>query len=201
MLIWLGLGASGSVMQLSDISAPDAITGALVFTRHLTRIALSLLLIAFIAVRVRPIMKSKNVGQRFAGILGVVLPVSLILLPRSDIGIWTTRVSLSLLLAGSLGSVAVLVWLGRSFSITPQARRLVTSGPYKYVRHPLYAAELLTVFGFQMQFLQPWAFLLFLGTLSVQILRMRFEEAILAEAFPTYTDYARRKARLIPILY
>jgi protein-S-isoprenylcysteine O-methyltransferase Ste14 len=41
--------------------------------------------------------------------------------------------------------------LGRSISILPQARQLVTSGPYAFVRHPLYLGEMTAMLGIAMQ--------------------------------------------------
>jgi protein-S-isoprenylcysteine O-methyltransferase Ste14 len=56
-------------------------------------------------------------------------------------------ISTRLLLGGNALAVLVLVQLGRSFSIMAEARRLVTSGVYRWVRHPLYLAEELAVIG------------------------------------------------------
>ena len=56
-------------------------------------------------------------------------------------------ISTLLLLGGNALAVLVLVQLGRSFSVMAEARRLVTSGVYRWVRHPLYLAEELAVIG------------------------------------------------------
>jgi len=52
--------------------------------------------------------------------------------------------------ASILGALT-LSFLGRSFSVMPEARRLVTTGPYSIVRHPLYLFELLGVVGILLQ--------------------------------------------------
>ena len=49
--------------------------------------------------------------------------------------------------SASVLGVLTLSFLGRSFSVMPEARRLVTTGPYSIVRHPLYLFELLGVVG------------------------------------------------------
>ena len=38
-----------------------------------------------------------------------------------------------------------LLYLRKSFSIIPEARRVVSGGPYRFIRHPLYAAEIIVV--------------------------------------------------------
>ena len=83
----------------------------------------------------------------------------------------------------------------------PQARALVTNDPYRYVRHPLYLAEFLIVFGLGLGFKQPWSSVVTLLFLPAQLPRMNFEEEVLTKAFPNYGDYARRTARLIPFIY
>ena len=50
-------------------------------------------------------------------------------------------VSTVLILVSSVAAVVALLRLGRSFSMMAEARRLVTSRPYRYVRHPLYLVE------------------------------------------------------------
>ena len=79
-----------------------------------------------------------------------------------------------------------------------EARKLVTHGPYRLVRHPLYLAEEVATIGIFLQFLSwPAAAVLALH-FGFQIARMLNEERVLGEAFPEYADYARRTARLMP---
>ena len=121
--------------------------------------------------------------------------------PRSDIDDGVRFASLSLLTVGMAVSAVTLGCLGRSFSLLPQARGLVVSGPYKRLRHPLYAAELVSMFGLMLEFSQPWALLVFVvATLSL-VPRMDLEENVLTAAFPEYADYARRTWRVIPGVY
>jgi len=106
-----------------------------------------------------------------------------------------------LIALGMAASTVALLYLGRAFSILPQARQLVTSGPYRIVRHPLYLAEQVSSFGVMLQFVQPWSALVFLFGVALQWPRMIFEERILAETFPEYRDYVARTWRIIPGIY
>src|SRR5439155_9033842 len=105
------------------------------------------------------------------------------------------------ILVGTVAAVYVLSQLGRSFSVMAEARRLVTSGVYRIVRHPLYLAEELAVIGIFMQFLSLWTALLLAMQIAFQLRRMRNEEVILGEIFPEYADYKARTTRLIPGIY
>jgi protein-S-isoprenylcysteine O-methyltransferase Ste14 len=71
----------------------------------------------------------------------------------------------------------------------------VTSGPYKWARHPLYAVEFLTLIGTAIQFAQPWAALLALGVIALQVLRTVFEEQVLSQTYPEYANYRTRVKR------
>jgi protein-S-isoprenylcysteine O-methyltransferase Ste14 len=119
----------------------------------------------------------------------------------------TVNAVLQLRAAGVLswlvGAVLVLtgVWtLRRAFSIEPQARRLVTTGPYRYARHPIYALYFLQYAGLWLIFptaalacvLAVWAGLMFA--------RMHFEECVLMAAFPEYAAYQERVGRFAPRL-
>lgn len=77
----------------------------------------------------------------------------------------------------------------------PEARLLVTSGPYRWARHPLYVMEFVTLLGVALQFAQPWAALLAAGVIVLQVLRTVFEERVLDEAYPEYAAYRARVKR------
>jgi protein-S-isoprenylcysteine O-methyltransferase Ste14 len=77
----------------------------------------------------------------------------------------------------------------------PEARKLVTGGPYALARHPLYAAEMFSVAGTAMLFQQPWAGLLALGVLALLTIRSMFEEQVLSEQYPEYAAYKKRVKR------
>jgi protein-S-isoprenylcysteine O-methyltransferase Ste14 len=102
---------------------------------------------------------------------------------------------------GHVLAVYALAWLGRSFSIMAEARRLVTSGPYARVRHPLYLAEEIAVIGLFLQYASPSTALLVVAHLAFQLQRMRNEEQILRDSFPEYAAYARATRRLVPGVY
>jgi len=92
----------------------------------------------------------------------------------------------------------VLRWLGKSFSILAEARRLVTEGPYRVVRHPLYICEGIATVGVMLQVISPLAVLIIIVFAMIQYRRMINEEKILTSAFPEYRAYAARTPLVIP---
>jgi protein-S-isoprenylcysteine O-methyltransferase Ste14 len=101
-------------------------------------------------------------------------------------------------LGGSVLIVFTVLHLGRSFSIVPQARALVTHGPYAIVRHPLYAAEEVALIGVAMHVVWYAAIPFLIFHVALQLRRMAYEERLLRNVFPQYDAYARRTARWIP---
>jgi protein-S-isoprenylcysteine O-methyltransferase Ste14 len=83
--------------------------------------------------------------------------------------------------------------LGDAFSITPQARHLVTRGLYSKIRHPIYVFGTLA-FLFVVLALQGWpALIIWVVVILIQIFRVRREERVLAETFGAeYTAYRSR---------
>ena len=98
-------------------------------------------------------------------------------------------------------SIRFTHYLGRSFSILPEGRELVTGGPYRFIRHPLYLAEAFATIGAMIHFLSPAAVALVAAQFLLQFARMHYEEKVLRETFPDYVKYSRRTARLIPGIY
>ena len=162
----------------------------------------SLTVACLYALRLRPIRRASGVWPCAAAILGGFLMLALLLLDqRTDLPLAAQAVASALILVGNGFAVYVLTCLGRSFSILPESRRLVTSGPYQVVRHPLYLAEAVATLGVFIEFLSPLALLVFLAQFSMQIVRMHYEENVLRETFPEYNIYSRNSWRLIPLVY
>lgn len=91
--------------------------------------------------------------------------------------------------------------LGGSFSIIPQARRLVQNGPYKYVRHPVYLGELISILGVVLARPSTMAMAIYFLLTALLIYRALHEEKLLAGIFPEYETYSLRRARFIPGIY
>jgi len=97
---------------------------------------------------------------------------------------------------------AVLV-LGRHFTVRVQTRndsRLVTAGPYRYIRHPSYTGTLSTLAGIGLA-VGTWIGIVLVIVLSIPAYeyRIRVEEEALAQAFgPEYDAYRGRTGKLFP---
>ena len=101
--------------------------------------------------------------------------------------------------AGLAYAVWGLAYLRRSFSIIPEARRLVTGGPYAFSRHPVYLGEIVTAIGINLATAGLASALAVLYFVICEVLRMGWEEGVLERAFPNeYPAYAKRVPRYAP---
>ncbi len=160
-----------------------------------------LLLVALHLARRRPVGKYEQWGPKITALLGFTVAYLVLLLPRAAVDPWWDSLSMALIVAGNTLCVLVVLDLGRSLSIMPEARKLVTSGFYGRIRHPLYLAEEIAFCGLFLQFRSWQAAAILLVQFYFQIRRMDWEEGILARAFPDYAAYQGRSHRLVPGLY
>jgi protein-S-isoprenylcysteine O-methyltransferase Ste14 len=175
---------------------------------YAVNIAMQLAMIAFLVtvagtavVRARPTSKARGIEPRISALIGSFLIPAIVFFPRRDLSLTEGLVSTLLLLGGNAIAVFVLAKLGRSFSIMPEARGLVTSGLYRYVRHPLYLAEEIASIGSVLQFLSGWTALILAVQIAFQLRRMHNEELVLMETFPEYAAYQQQTVRIIPGIY
>lgn len=75
---------------------------------------------------------------------------------------------------------------------------LVTTGAYRWVRHPMYASLVAASIGFVVSDPQPWRVVAGVALLVVLIAKARREEAGLKERFPNYADYQNRSWAFFP---
>ena len=168
---------------------------------RLSTIAFLLLLAAATILRARPRGKARGLEPRISALIGAFLVYAIPLFPRRELSLTAEMVSTLLVLFGSAAAIYTLLRLGRSFSMMSEARRLVTSGPYRFVRHPLYVAEELAIIGISVQFFSLSTAFVLAVQIAFQLRRMHNEETVLTESFPEYAAYRQRTARLLPGIY
>jgi protein-S-isoprenylcysteine O-methyltransferase Ste14 len=168
---------------------------------RLSTLSFLLLIAAAVILRSRPSGKASGLEPRISALAGTFMTYVIVLLPRRELSLSLEMISTVLILVGTIGAVVALARLGRSFSVMAETRQLVTSGPYRFVRHPLYLTEEIAIIGLFMQFASPLTALLLLLQIGFQLRRMQNEEAILAVNFPEYVIYSQNTARLIPGIY
>lgn len=135
-------------------------------------------------------------------IAAVVLPG--LALPGNRFSFWIG--GLALMCLGAALRRWAIVTLGRLFSgsITIQRdHHIVTTGPYRWLRHPSYTGGWMVMVGFGLGTGNALSLLLCLGLPLIGLVhRIEAEEAELASALPAeYTDYAARTRRMIPFLW
>ncbi len=162
--------------------------------------AFLVLLAATTIIRLPAKGTAAGIEPRISAILGTFTTLTLIVMPKGEIPVEAKYLALFLILAGTILSIYCLYFLGRSFSVMAHARKLVTYGPYSIVRHPLYAAEMITLFGVTIANFSWQATVVILITVAFQFRRMVNEQNILRATFPEYVDYEKRVPMIIPAI-
>jgi protein-S-isoprenylcysteine O-methyltransferase Ste14 len=96
----------------------------------------------------------------------------------------------------AIGLVLLLtarIQLGRSFSVSAQARKLVTTGLYSRIRNPIYVFSAMYLAGVAIAIGHPMLLVVLFALVPVQVVRARKEEQVLTQAFGE--EYVRYKAR------
>ena len=87
------------------------------------------------------------------------------------------------------------------FDAAPTQGGLVTSGPYRWIRHPIYAAVSLFVWPGAVASLTVEALSLALLVTAGSVLRILCEEHLLMKRYPEYSQYRQQTARMIPLIF
>jgi protein-S-isoprenylcysteine O-methyltransferase Ste14 len=147
------------------------------------------------------LLSAVKVGILLAIVVQTFLPPVLPISADSSV-LWTAGVAVYTL--GLLIAVTGRIQLGWNWSDIEKAHvkrghALVSRGVYRYVRHPIYAGDLLLLLGLELG-LDSWCVL---GTIALAVyIRRRAirEESQLRRALPGYDQYCRRTSRFLPFL-
>ncbi|MCL2310180.1 MAG: isoprenylcysteine carboxylmethyltransferase family protein [Proteobacteria bacterium] len=120
---------------------------------------------------------------------------------------WTSVSALTAFVLLTIGFLLFL-WVLRhnrpgNFSYRPEppaGNRLVTGGPYRFIRHPMYLALLLLMTGAVLLYGEPWRWLALIALSTVLHFKSRLEERLLCARFPEYSDYMARTKSILPFL-
>ncbi len=125
----------------------------------------------------------------------------LLLRPADGIALGPQEIAWTLQTAGIAGQLWSKAALFRNFGVAPAVRGVSTKGPYRVVRHPIYAAYFIGQAGFLFVYPTLWNLTIVALFAVAQLLRVYAEERMLMQE-PAYRDYAARvRWRLIPFVY
>jgi len=137
--------------------------------------------------------------------------IGLLVLPAIDHRLGWSGMPASAAIAGDV--LVVLGWLGISFvfrensfaSATIESsadQRVISTGPYAWVRHPMYAAALVMLLGIPLALGSYWGVLIVVALLPLLIWRLIDEERFLAQNLPGYREYQGTvRYRLLPLIW
>src|SRR6266478_9534002 len=193
LLGWGLLAATGQLAGIIHLINTGSVD--FVYTIHiamrLSMFAFILLVSAAVLLRTRPSGKASGLEPRISALVGSLMMYGMLLFPLHDLSLSGEIIASLWIMIGNVGAVVALSQLGRSFSIMAESRELVTTGPYRFVRHPLYLAEEIAMVGVFMQFASIYSALLLAAHIAFQLRRIRNEELILTSRFPEYAPYSQ----------
>jgi protein-S-isoprenylcysteine O-methyltransferase Ste14 len=132
-------------------------------------------------------------------LVGTILP--LLAVPVASGALVPPALSGGIMLIGLYVQISAKLILGRSFGLIAANRGIKVAGPYRIVRHPIYAGYSLIHVGFLLGFPSLWNVVLYSTELTIQMARVLREELLLNQD-RGYRDYAARvRYRLIPMIF
>ncbi len=111
-------------------------------------------------------------------------------------------------IAIQIAAALLMIWARLTFGMrsfhaeaNPTAGGLVTSGPYRYFRHPIYAAILFFLWAGVAAHFSFRSAVMGLIASAMLAVRIRSEEVLLQAAYPEYAAYSSHTARLLPKIF
>ena len=133
------------------------------------------------------------------GILGTVLP--LLVTPTTGMPLAPFVICFGLMSGGIVFQISAKLTLGRSFGIVAANRGVKVMGPYRLLRHPMYAGYTMTHVGFLLAMPSFTNAVLYATALAVQIERILREERVLTQDADYRAFAARVHYRLVPGIF
>ena len=137
--------------------------------------------------------------------------VGVLILPSLDHRFSWSEVPLSVVILGNvfvaLGFLIIfVVFKHNSFTAATievvAGQKVISTGPYAIVRHPMYSGALVMLFGTPLSLGSWWGLLMFIPITFIIVWRLLAEEKFLCESLPGYTKYCQKvQYRLVPSVW
>lgn len=172
--------ATGSLVSLLLLASEGAVIAFVIFRRFTSQV-------------------SRRPQDWMVAVAGTTLP--LLVQPEAASALAPAALIIGLMLLGMAIQLAAKLTLRRSFGVVAANRGIKVSGPYRLVRHPMYAGYVLTQIGFLLANPSLWNLSLYALALAFQIARIRAEERLL-NADPDYCAFTKTvRYRLLPGIF
>jgi protein-S-isoprenylcysteine O-methyltransferase Ste14 len=167
---------------------------------------------ALLARRVRagPIAEKSPI-QKIIQLFASLGFVAILVVPSLDHRFSWSHIPLWLVLTGDLLVVFGFYTVFRVFRVNTftaatvevtEQQTVISTGPYAFVRHPMYTGALIMLFGTPLALASWWGLVPFLFMVAVIVVRLLDEEKMLLADLPGYPDYVTRvKYRLMPLVW
>jgi protein-S-isoprenylcysteine O-methyltransferase Ste14 len=153
----------------------------------------------YILLRAPSITLSQRPTDWIFGVLGTVMP--LLVTPNTSTPLIPEMAIFAIMVAGLTLQVMAKLVLGRAFGIVAANRGVKVLGPYRFMRHPMYAGYTLTHIGFLLAMPSPLNALYYATELTMQVMRIFREERVLARDADYRAFAARVRYRLLPGIF
>jgi protein-S-isoprenylcysteine O-methyltransferase Ste14 len=150
-------------------------------------------------------------SQRLIQLFASVAFVGIIVLPALDHRFAWSNILLSVVIVGDvlvpLGFLVIfIVFRGNTFAAATidvaTDQRVISTGPYAIVRHPMYSGALIMLLGTPLALGSWWGLLMFMLITLVIVWRLLDEERYLSKHLPGYSDYKEKvRHRLVPFVW
>jgi len=153
----------------------------------------------------------KRAAQKFIMLCTSISFIALLVVPAFDHRLGWSSVPLGAVVAGDV-LVAIGFWLislvYRENTFTSatievaEHQKVISTGPYAIVRHPMYASASLYLLGTPLALGSYWGFVAIAAMMPFLVWRLLDEERFLARNLPGYTEYQKRvRHRLVPFVW
>lgn len=192
VIVGLLLGSLLFRLVPSDPFSIDALPSLLI-------LAVETAVVGFLILRRSTEQVSLRWGDWLLGFAGTAAP--LLAIPASGSPLIPLQICVLVMMVGTLLNFYAKFSLRRSFGLVAANRGVKIEGPYRVVRHPMYAGYLITHIGFILSGPNIWNIAIYAFTLACQVFRMNAEERIL-QIDPKYREMmVRVRFRLFPGVY